>query len=818
MPIFNNARMGASSARTDEEGLIKSLRFNKDDDSSLVRSFGTATNTNKWSVSFWVKRCEFTEDSFCFSAGGASFIGFTGAFFVWSAVDQGGVGYIKTNLKFRDCASWYHVVCVADTDNSTADERMQVYINGIRLSNVAGEFSSYTAPVQNQILGFFNDTGNHRINRRSTNGDQEENFYLADMYFVDGHARGPTYFGEYDSNGTWQRKRYDGVFGNNGFHLFDFANVTGVGDDASGKNNNWTPSNFTTSGTGTDILYDVPQNGDQTDSGNGGEVSGNYATLDPNNRLGAILSEGNLKITASASSGYGKALSTIWFDPSDSDGIYAEFTLTGSGTSPAGVGLQNHYVHLMNSNQGNPGGYYLAALNTSGGIWATKNGTQNQTVDEDLSVASGDVIGIAVKNNKIYFAINGTWWGNSNPATESNPEFSNVTDHLAFCCAANSTNSLVWTANFGQRPFEYSAPSGFKTLNTKSLASLNTIGKGDEYFDAKTYSGSDDDKSITYNFSPDIVWIKKREEAYWASDPGDHVWADSQRGNDKILYVNKSDTEATLSSQITSFDNDGFTVNGNQSDVNNNGREYVAWAWDVGDSTPQQNTDGELTTTVKHNQTAGVSIVRWTGDEKNRSLGHGLGAVPDLILLKNLDTAENWCVYHHSVTSKRFLEINDTTNLQNSNQDQWQRTDPTSSVFYVGRESQTNGDGDEMVAYCFVQKPGYCKIDSYFGRGGYAHPMVWTGFKPAFVLIKNADELENWMVYDSTRDPFNAASKYLMPNLDDEEVDNSNYEIDILSNGFKIKSTRQSLNGYSDKMVYIAIAEHPFTANGGISR
>jgi len=341
------------------------------------------------------------------------------------------------------------------------------------------------------------------------------------------------------------------------------------------------------------------------------------------------------------------------------------------------------------------------------------------------------------------------------------------------------------------------------------MSYTNGLDKPTDYFETKLYTGTVSSQSITgVGFQPDWVWIKYR------SDIANHHLYDSVRGVQKRLNSNTSNAEATSVNNLTSFDSDGFTI-GTDNDINESGQTYASWNW-LASNTTASNTDGSITSTVSANTTSGFSIVSYTGTGSNANIGHGLASVPKIIFVKRRNTAENWAVNIQKITNV----INDSlwlnlTNASSTIPIWWNSTNQTSSVFSVGTASDVNGSGDTYIAYCFAEKTGYSKFGSYTGNGSTDGPFVYTGFKPAFVIIKSSSQAEtNWVIVDNKREGYNPDNDRLFP--DSNQAESTSDVIDLLSNGFKLKSGAGSSNGPSYTHIYMAFAEAPFVTSGGI--
>ena len=328
--------------------------------------------------------------------------------------------------------------------------------------------------------------------------------------------------------------------------------------------------------------------------------------------------------------------------------------------------------------------------------------------------------------------------------------------------------------------------------------SYTTINKHTDYFNTKLYTGNGTDAtSITgVGFQPDWVWIKDRDST------GYHNVFDAVRGATKRIHTNTNGSENTTAESLQSFNSDGFTV-GTNSEVNTNNDNIVAWNWKANGS-GSANTDGSINSTVSVNQTAGFSIVKWTGTGANATIGHGLGAVPKMIICKSMNSGE-WGTYHVSTGATKYLYLN-ATQAKLSATAVWNDTAPTSSVFSVGTSGASNESG-EMIAYCFSDVRGYQKIGNYCGQTTGENPFVHLGFKPQFILIKNQDSGTSWCMFDTKRQPGNDdTAQVLHPNLSNAE-DTGNFFFDILSNGFKVRTTSSTVNGDGNMMIYYAVGQ-----------
>jgi hypothetical protein len=336
------------------------------------------------------------------------------------------------------------------------------------------------------------------------------------------------------------------------------------------------------------------------------------------------------------------------------------------------------------------------------------------------------------------------------------------------------------------------------------------------YFQSLTYTGNGTTtNNVTNtgnsNLQPDWVWIKQR------SATQDHVVTDSSRdgevasGTNLVLTPNTAEAEASSTGFGINYATNGINFDAAWAKVNASGQTYVAWQWKANGGTTSSNTDGSITSTVQANQDAGFSIVTYGGTASANTVGHGLADTPDVIIFKNRDDTNVWAVYHQSLGNNLKIVLNSIA-AQDADGAFMNGTLPTSSVFSVGASVNTNGSSDNYVAYCFAEKQGYSKFGSYVGNGSTNGPNIYTGFKPAFVMIKKSNSTGQWLLFDNARDPFNKVFHQLRIITAAEST--ITHDIDFLSNGFKIRDIVSNDNGSGDTFIYMAFAEHPFVAGG----
>jgi len=335
------------------------------------------------------------------------------------------------------------------------------------------------------------------------------------------------------------------------------------------------------------------------------------------------------------------------------------------------------------------------------------------------------------------------------------------------------------------------------------------IDKPSDYFNTKLYSGNGSTQNITgLNFQPDLVWIKER------TSTSDNMLFDAVRGATNRLESNTADIEASSSTQLNAFNSDGWTT-GSSAGTNESGQTYASWNWLAGNGTAS-NTDGSITSTVSANTTSGFSIVSWTGNGTYPStVGHGLGVAPKMIIIKPRNLAYSWLVYNENIGNNNLLYLEGTN--ASSGTSAFNNTSPTSSVFTVN-DVQGNQSSGTYIAYCFAEKKGFSKFGSYVGNNNNDGTFVYTGFKPAFVMVKRSDSnlVANWSMFDNKRSSYNIERSQLEANTSDAQQTDASADIDLLSNGFKLRSTADENNDGGGTYIYMAFAENPFVTSTGI--
>ena len=833
---------GAFPNRETAYEIDQSLLFDNYYSNYFHRTPSSAGDRDKWTFSCWVKRGDLAiaNETALFAAyddaNNRDVLRFKSTDTLELQVLSGGTSYNKVSTaKYRDPAAWYHIVAAYDSANATADYRIRLYVNGSEITDSTG-----TDPSSG-LDSTINNSEAHYIGARNADGSVTLHWdgCLAEVHFIDGTVLTPSSFGEADSTtGQWLPKEYDttsGAYSTNGFYLKFVSGA--LGTDSSGEGNNYTAAG----GIGNEnVRLDVPTN--------------NFCTLNPLDKGSyATLLNGNLKNIASGYSTIAdrRIVGTMGYHTSDTQGYYWEILYVDNaredlqtiGVQRAGT-TSGQGSSATNSYKSNEGQY---GISWSGAEAMYIYYPYDPDNDPDGATTGGGsdndgvIVGIAVKGSKIWIRINGSWRGDGDPAGDSDPFYTipaAMAGHYLPLGApwqghsGGGGSAIDWRWNFGQDggfwgaktwqgnkdangygDFYYSVPTGFLALCSKNLPTP-TIAKGTDHFNTVTYTGDGSTNAITgVGFQPDFSWFKSRSDAY------DHDLVDAVRGVNKAMASNNNSAEASFGTNYTidSFDSDGFTLHDatyNNADT----KTYVAWNWKANGS-GSSNTDGSINTAATSaNTTAGFSISTYEGNgTSGATVGHGLGVKPNMILIKSRGSADSWLTYFSVIGAEEYMALQ-VTQASGANTGRFNDTEPTTSVFSLGDHQAGNTDGEDYVAYCFAEIQGYSKFGFYTGTDSTTGAFVYTGFAPAWVMIKREDT-ENtatnlngshWGITDIKRNTHNPRSYALLANSSAvEDTSNMTDSIDFLSNGFKFNSGEDTFNG-SGTYVYAAFAESPF--------
>lgn len=772
----------------------QSLRFEDGDSAYLSWTPASAGDRQTYTISAWVKRGNLGTSQNIFSAGTTGPIGNL----IFDTTDQiryyesnsaiTAAEYQHTNAVFRDVGAWYHVVVAVDTTQSTYADRVKIYVNN--------ELQSVTVTNQNTVIGLsaslsFNKAEKHSIGALAYNTTGFMDGYLANVCFIDGTALDPTSFGEYQTGTTlWKPKDVSGLtFGTNGFFL-NFSDSADIGADTSGNGNDWTPSNL----AATDVVLDGPYNG------------GNFCVVNHLTKSsGGALQEGNLKIPFG-----GTYPSTVMGSMGVSSGKwYWEILFTG------GAYNNGHAAGIATPEMANRNIDPYATTSPYNHYYDSRGLFYNSGTNTSASTfAPNDIIGFAldIDNDEISYYKNGTLVGSAQSIEtgqtwmpfHKNSSFTALTQSVNFgqdSSFAGQKTPQGNTDDNGLGDFYYAPPSGgFLALNTANMSEPDIL-LPDEYHKALLYTGNGSTQSITgLGWQPDFVWIKNRSEVY------SHQLFDPIRGATYRLSTDGIFAEAADPDTLTSFDSDGFST-GDDFKTNKNTNGYVAWNWLLDNSTGSSNTDGDITSTVAVNTTSKVSVLTYTGTGSANSVGHGLGVKPDFVIIKKRNASgTNWYVYNSIDGYTKQLTMEDeSASATTANK---MSAEPTSTVLNLSTSDAVNGSGNSYVAWCFAEVEGFCSVGKYTGNGSTNGTMVFTGMRPAFVLVKSTSlSTTQWLIWDNKRDTYNLSTNALRPNVDSAE--STGFDIDILSNGFKVRDTgtETSLNQSSASYLFLAFSE-----------
>jgi len=777
----------------------QSLRLRNSAPAMFRRTPSSAGNRRTWTLSWWAKRSKLGNAGFTVFSAGTGTSGDTGELVIKydnNYPDSLAIQTTNTNIRFtnalyRDPSAWHHVVVAFDTTQTTAANRHKVYVNGEQVTsfNLSNDLAQNTDTAVNntvqQAWGYFG-----RINSQYFDG------YLTEMYIIDGQQLTANDFGEFDDDtGVWKPKKYTGTYGTNGAYL----NGTGTTyiEDVSGNNNDFTNVNLqlTNSAVSTyDSMADVPTLNDAD--------TANFCTWNP---LGTPLAtytttitDGNLSASYNAATNVARILGTL---PASSGKWYFEFQST-AGNPMIGIAESdgsNAYVYDGNSAYKRNYAPITSGSPTNASYGATWTTSNVIGVAYDLDVGTLTFYKDNVSQGTAYTGLSGTFV----------PTF-----------GYQGGTTVTGVANFGQRPFAYTPPTGFLKLNTFNLPD-STIEDGSDYFNTVTFSGNGSGASVTgVSFQPDFIWAKNRTSGY------SHELWDAIRGVNSDLQSNNTNAEITDINRLVSFDSDGFSY-GTSSNLYVSGTNSVAWNWKANGS-GVSNTNGDINSTVSANNTSGFSIVSYTGNGTSNSeqtIGHGLSTAPKVVIVKNRTSASTrWAFYSTDLSSDATYAVKNlllnTTGVESAYSSQI-RGIQASNTFSV-RDVDANGNanvnksGDNYIAYCFAEVEGYSAFNTYVGNGSTDGPFVYTGFRPAFVMVKlsaNQINAASWQIYDTTRNTFNVIPTYLFADSAGAESDSAAtyFNADILSNGFKLRAANTyGINQSGATYIYMAFAENPF--------
>ena len=669
----------------------------------------------------------------------------------------GGSGNELTGTTALAANTWYHIAGVRNGNT------LRIYVNGTQEASTS--FSGTITDASTRvIIGAVNSAG-----AAGLTGHMDQVRWSNSCRYPDGTSfTAPTAQFTADSNTK----------------LLVQSNVTKtLGSDSSGNGNDFTSNNFSVSaGVGNDSVEDAPTN--------------NFPTLNPlflnATEAAGTFSEGNLKVVTTGSE-YGTALSTFsirygkyYWEVKQLGGSYATHGIVRGSTPNADcfVGYDpNGKLFGFGYNQG-------GNIKGASGTGTTSNANLATSL---ATFTTNDIIGFAsdiskgtlaiYKNNTLIYTITG------------------INDDDWIPAISGYTSNGSYSINFGQQPFNYTPPTGYNKLNSNNLLpTVPSIENAQKHFDNILYTGNGGTKSVTgLGFKPDFVWVKSRNAGY------NNYLFDILRGSTNALRSNTTAAESQVGNSTLTLTSNGFKLTSDGLGLNS-AHNMVAWCWKAG-GVGVTNNDGTKSVTLSANPEAGFSIIEWAGNDANATCGHGLGKKPKFFIVKSRTHSQNWFVYHVGTGATKDPRLNDTA-APYTTSNIWNNTEPTDTVINIGSSSGVNGNGNSYICYCWSEIPGYSKMGTYVGNGNANGAFVHTGFRPSFIMIRNTVNGHNWQIYDVARSTINPALVTLYANRDLDEEDNASVTpFDILSNGFKIRSTWNDTNQSGSTILYMAWAE-----------
>jgi hypothetical protein len=741
-------------------------------------TFAATQNQTAWTLSAWVRRPE------NIGGGAAQYLAAAGAgssdrmYFSWQPDDtllvqyySGGSVDLSSTPVWRD-TEWQHIRWVWDTDNASADDRMQVYVNNDRVvfsgnppAGLAQGFNTSGRSIDiGKLVGF--STGYF-------------NGLMAQVAFISGDVT--SLCGEYITAGTngqiWAPlsdaaiKTIVDAGGSNSFLL---SSAIGDGTDDSTNGNNVTATSMSDAANGSNDTPSSPlpvfnkliPGGGNTFTEEGGTVGGS--------------SDGSQANQLVVTPGFYSGQHVLEFECTNLVSAYPGIGLIDA----AGMrhpGIMSIGTSNALGNSGIPGSYSYAP---AGAI-----DHESATIDSSpASFGNTDRIAIEVDldSDVIRWYKNGSLQSTTNTAGLEAPVFFAID-------AFNNADARIITevADMTHTPTTgYTVPqiSNFEEQTVQGADVFNAL----PYAGDGTSIGSGGQSQTGVGFQPDLVWVKGRNTA------SSHRVVDTSRGVELSLQPDVNNAEITETEGLTSFDADGFT-HGN---VGGFGLafNYVAWCWKVNGGTTATNNDGSITTTVQVAPEGHMSMATFTGDGTTATLGHGLSGTPDLVIIKKRSAADSWYTWFNGFSADDYLLLHTNNGIQTAST--VYPSAPTSTVVNVGTAANNSGT---RAMYCFRNVPGVCHVDKYGGNSNANGPFVYTGFRPRWILIKGTIANTEWHLFDTARGEFNENSKYL--EADTTVTEGSTKGIDILANGFKLRTTSSDNNSSSSDYYYIAIAD-----------
>jgi hypothetical protein len=800
----------------------QSLRFNDGSSEHLTFTPGSASSAEdrrKITHSVWIKRGALGTYQTIYSttqSGGGDYYSWRfnndDTMTIFLNVSNLNFAYDGTEV-YRDASNWYHFVLIIDTTQSSASDRIKLYKNGElqTLSNkygsdVSQNFSTYVMDGTEDAIGQFN-----------YNSTAYFDGYMCDFITTIGQDNSISDFGE-TKNGVWIAKNYSGSYGANGFRLqFDqtgtgTASASTIGADVSGNTNHWTSNNLAANDSN---IPDSPEN--------------NFCVLNSLDKSGGTITEGNLRYDTSSwdmATGTIRLPSGKWYYEVRVDAYNASANAFSVGIIQTnkirGSGNSYYWSHSSwsTSSQG-----YLYGVNVNGTTEYKISAGSATSLSSHPDIVQGSVIGIFIDlesdTTSIKYNIDGGTPFELFTSMQDVDYTIGVSDYLAqltFNFGQDSTFAGQETAGGntdgnGKGDFHTALPSGhtdYLAICSANLPDTTLSPAEDEqatdYFNTVLYTANNTTNAVTgVGFQPDFVWIKRRNVA------AAHAWWDSSRGTQKWLYSDDYGAEIATSDGLSSFDSDGFTLGADSTygSWNNNGT-HVSWNWKINGGTTSSDTNGNRTSTVQTNAKAGISIATYTNTSGNHTFGHGLGSKPEAFIWRARNQVMNWIwwdTYNFTDADADGLYFNSTIGFTAGYN--WVN-DVSSTIIDIQDGAVSSGSNINYVCYSFKSVEGFSKINTYTGNNSADGTFVYTGFRPAWIMIKRIGTAENWWLLDNTRNTINPVINYLSANTNNIEYSNLSEVVDFTSNGIKIRTTTTAINANGSTYVYMAFAEQPF--------
>ena len=775
-----------------------SCRFDDDSSERLFRTFSAGSRTT-WTLSTWIKLGKLTKAANDVAFSNGSFEGIriqSTGFIMCRFANSDLTGY----QAIRDPSAWYHLVWKVDTTQSSEADRIRLYINNQSLGFASGSYPSEdaTSTEWNTAL----------VHNLAANPGDYGDMTLAETHYIDGTSVAPSSFGEYNNNDDWVPKEYTGgSYGTNGFYL-KYGNASALGEDSSGEGHNLSVGNV----DATNQLTDSPTN--------------NHCVWNTAIKTTNKPSNGNLDYQASdttprATAGTLAVKNSKWYyewkvaaaSNKGGCGWISEITAEGSAGQryiyPGGSGTSGKAAGML--------------INGTGQLLIHNGGSATPSQTLSRTVAATDTFQCAfdASTGKIWFGQNNTWFDSSggtggNPSTGANATATITSDdgNGYFWPSVGGESSPEVSVNFGQRTLAYTPPTNF---NTVCVTNLSDPGVNDpsSVCQATEYSGNGSARAIAQigkhkngagaTFQPDLVWIKNRTQA------DEHKIVDAVRGATKEINSDADTAETTDSAGVTGFNSNGFQLGTGANGYNDSGEAFVAWQWKMGNGTVS-NSDGDITSTVSANPSAGFSIVTYTGGGATETVGHGLGVAPACIITKRLNGATNWNVWVDGMingnTGQVYLDTNAAEGTRSAS------IAPTSTTWQINSNAAVGGDGNTYVAYVFAPTDGVSAFGRYIGNGNSDGTFVGTGHKPSILIVKELSSVDDWGIYDMSRSGngnLNVMQRVLRPDTNAAEFNSAaDRGIDFYANGFKLKTSNGTFNASAETYLYMSWANSPF--------